>query len=55
MNLDKAANHIVISGIKGYKILKNATKNLTGLILLSLTIPPFTRPLVNRRFGPVMK
>jgi cellulose biosynthesis protein BcsQ len=29
-NLDKAANHIVISGIKGYKLLRNATKNLTG-------------------------
>src|SRR5262245_33451624 len=29
-NLDKAANRIVSSGIKGYKLLRNATKNLTG-------------------------
>ena len=55
MNLDKAANHIVISGIKGYKTLRNATRNLAGFDFVILTIPPFTRPLVNRRFGPVMK
>jgi cellulose biosynthesis protein BcsQ len=29
-DLDKAQNHIVITGIKGYKLLRNATRNLNG-------------------------
>src|ERR687884_472404 len=29
-NLDKAQNHIVIEGIKGYKLLRNATRSLNG-------------------------
>jgi chromosome partitioning protein len=41
MNLDKAANHIVISGIKGYKILSNATKNLTGFDFVIFDHSPF--------------
>lgn len=33
MNLDKAANHIVISGIKGYKTLRSATRSISNLAL----------------------
>jgi chromosome partitioning protein len=40
-NLDKAANHIVISGIKGYKILRNATKNLAGFDFVIFDHSPF--------------
>jgi chromosome partitioning protein len=40
-NLDKAANHIVISGIKGYKLLRNATKNLTGFDFVIFDHSPF--------------
>jgi len=41
MNLDKAANHIVISGIKGYKTLKNATKNLKNFDFVIFDHSPF--------------
>ena len=40
-NLDKAANHIVISGIKGYKLLRNATKNLSGFDFVIFDHSPF--------------
>jgi len=40
-NLDKAANHIVISGIKGYKLLRNATRNLTGFDVVIFDHSPF--------------
>jgi chromosome partitioning protein len=40
-NLDKAANHIVISGIKGYKLLRNVTKNLTGYDYVIFDHSPF--------------
>jgi|SRR5208282_1147710 len=41
MNLDKAANHIVVTGIKGYKTLKNATKNLTNYDYVIFDHSPF--------------
>ena len=40
-NLDKAANHIVISGIKGYKLLRNATRSLTGFDFVIFDHSPF--------------
>jgi chromosome partitioning protein len=41
MNLNKAANHIVISGIKGYKLLRNATKDLKGYDFIIFDHSPF--------------
>jgi chromosome partitioning protein len=41
MNLDKAANHIVISGIKVYKTLKNATKSLNNFDFVIFDHSPF--------------
>src|SRR3954467_7905699 len=40
-NLDKAQNHIVITGIKGYKLLRNATKSLTGYDYVIFDHSPF--------------
>ena len=40
-NLDKAQNHIVITGIKGYKLLRNATKNLTDYDFIIFDHSPF--------------
>jgi chromosome partitioning protein len=40
-NLDKAQNHIVISGIKGYKLLRNATRNLPGFDFIIFDHSPF--------------